>query len=326
MREEQLPIENEDRASDGRSGETPESTSWSEVHAPRSTAAFQPKSAGYRALHIIAASLPGVQRVGLLRYEPGNGGQPATFTPVSAIKNEHGLWLQLAPPDLLDPQLLANLAFMAPVHGPPPQPSPVLHLLGTLAILCQNEQGQLQGALVARPDIFSYGTATTLRPSETLLELLTSVALVALELENSALELLRMTRIASDEAQARESFISFAAHELRSPLTSIRGFAQLLARQSRKTSLPEPMMRSVESIDQQSLRMSEMLGEMLDASRILHGALEMMPRPMDLAALIRKVVERRRSLFPERNFLVLGADFPISGYWDSGRVEQIIRD
>jgi two-component system OmpR family sensor kinase len=86
------------------------------------------------------------------------------------------------------------------------------------------------------------------------------------------------------------------------------------------------MLRSVRSIEQQSVRMSEMLGEMLDASRILHGHLDLIPVPMDLADLITSVVERRRVLFPEHTFLVAGNDVAIPGQWDSGRVEQILRD
>jgi len=72
--------------------------------------------------------------------------------------------------------------------------------------------------------------------------------------------------------------------------------------------------------------MAEMLSEMLDASRILHGEIEMLPGTMDLAALIKRVVERRRFLFPEHTLIVLGADSPLTGSWDGGRVEQVLRD
>ena len=128
------------------------------------------------------------------------------------------------------------------------------------------------------------------------------------------------------EEQARDAFISLAAHELRSPLTSIKGYAQLLMRQARKSPLPETMLRSVESIEQQSLRMAEMVGELLDASRILRGKLEVALASMDLVPLAQRVVERRRVFFPQHELVFETAESSLVGRWDAVRVEQILRD
>lgn len=136
----------------------------------------------------------------------------------------------------------------------------------------------------------------------------------------------RLQREVAAEGRARDEYISLAGHELRSPLTSIKGYAQLLARQSRKSPLPESMLRSVEAIEQQSLRMSEMVGELLDASRIARGRLEMSFSRTDLVPIALKVVERRRSFHPAHTFeLDMEAD-SLAGDWDAMRVEQIVRD
>jgi signal transduction histidine kinase len=284
----------------------------------------QPPSPGLRALRSIVAILPGIESLQLLRYEPVRDGQEARFIETAAIRKEQGYWIALDLPDQELYPALAALADSVTLQSATLPAEAVLHLPGMLAALCRNYRGELQGALLARPDTFGTGAGT--KPPPDLIGLLTTQALFALELENSALEIRRLTEIVAEEVGARESFISFAAHELRSPLTSVKGYAQLLVRQARKTPLPDTMMRSIQSIEQQSVRMSEMLGEMLDASRILHGKLEMIPTDMDLAALVNKVVERRRLFFPEHNLIVLGVDAPIRGYWDSGRVEQILRD
>jgi signal transduction histidine kinase len=290
------------------------------IHASVERASRLPKSAELRVLNPIAASLPGTEAVGLLRYEPGTESLAAAFIPIHAIQKEHDHWSSLQ----LDPQLLTSLAALVVPDTRALPRDTVLHLPGTLVVLCRDERDQVQGALVAMPDTITNGTS--LQPAVPPIELVSTLALMALEVETSALEVLRMARVAAEESRARETFISFAVHELRSPLTSIKGFAQLLIRQSRKTELPETVVRAARSIEQQSLRMSEMLGEMLDASRILHGHLDLIPVAMDLAALITSVVERRRALFPEHKFLVMGTEAAISGRWDSGRVEQILRD
>lgn len=128
------------------------------------------------------------------------------------------------------------------------------------------------------------------------------------------------------ESQERDNFISLTAHELRSPLTSVKGYAQLLTRLARKTPLPDAMMRSVQAIEMQSVRISEMVGELLDASRAQRGKLEIMPSPTNLTAVVSRVVERRRAYHAQHDIRLEISDENLSGIWDMGRVEQIIRD
>ena len=131
---------------------------------------------------------------------------------------------------------------------------------------------------------------------------------------------------AEAEGRARDAFISLAAHELRSPLTSIKGYAQLLMRQSKKHTLPESMLHSVESIEQQCVRMAEMVGELLDASRIQRGVLEVQISPVDLVPLARRVVERRGALFPQHAITLDVGEESIVALADAQRVEQVLRD
>lgn len=142
----------------------------------------------------------------------------------------------------------------------------------------------------------------------------------------AGLRTLRLRQEVAAEGHARDEYISLAGHELRSPLTATKGYAQLLARQSRRMPLPDSMLRSVEAIEQQSLRMSEMVGELLDASRIQRGRMEVSLSRTDLVPIAMKVVERRRNFHPDHLIeLVIEAD-PLVGNWDALRVEQILRD
>lgn len=137
---------------------------------------------------------------------------------------------------------------------------------------------------------------------------------------------LRLRQQVAAQGKARDEYISLAGHELRSPLTSIKGYAQLLARQSRKTTLPESMVRSVEAIEQQSQRMSEMIGELLDASRIQRNRLEISLARTDLVPIAVKVVERRRKFHPQHLIELKIEAETLIGNWDALRVEQILRD
>jgi len=131
---------------------------------------------------------------------------------------------------------------------------------------------------------------------------------------------------ATEDGRARDEFISLAAHELRNPLAAVTGYAQLLVRQARKHVLPDAMLRSIAAIEQQSLRMSEMIGELLDASRIRRGTLEVQAADTDLIPLARKVIAKRQGNAP-RHTIALRIETPsLVGCWDGLRVEQILRD
>jgi len=176
-----------------------------------------------------------------------------------------------------------------------------------------------RGALVA---LFAFLLAAQTIGLEDALALAGAVATAA----GAGMRALQMAEEASAGARARDAFISHAAHELRGPLTSLKGYAQLLARQARKNTVPDSMLRSAEAIEEQSARMADMVGELLDASRIQRGTLELLPPTrVDLVALATKVVERQRVSSPLE--IVLASDeSSLPGVWDAQRVEQILRD
>lgn len=129
-----------------------------------------------------------------------------------------------------------------------------------------------------------------------------------------------------EEGRAREAYISLVAHELRSPMTAIKGYAQLLMRQAHKQPLPEPMIRSVDAIEQQSLRLAEMLGELLDASRLRRGKLPVMEGTVDLGTTLQRVVERRRAMYPQHTITLSLPPQPLTVSGESARIEQVLRD
>lgn len=92
----------------------------------------------------------------------------------------------------------------------------------------------------------------------------------------------------------REEFLSIAAHELKTPVTSIKLFAQGMLRmlQRRGTIAPERALRDLNTIVGQIERLTDLVDDLLNVSRIRTGQLEYHLAPTDLPALVRAVVER----------------------------------
>lgn len=127
------------------------------------------------------------------------------------------------------------------------------------------------------------------------------------------------------QSQTFDTFISMTAHELRSPLTSIKGYAQLLVRQSRRTELPEAMLHSAEAIVEQGARMADMIEQLHDAARIRRDRLEIQCAPTDMVPLLREQAEQWPALFPSHSVqLAIMAD-SLVGDWDARRVVQVIQ-
>lgn len=90
----------------------------------------------------------------------------------------------------------------------------------------------------------------------------------------------------------RDELLSVATHELRTPITSVKGHAQLMLRRLRNKPEAESERRSLEIIDEQLDRMIGLINELLEMSRLQTGHLHLDLEPVDLQALATDVVER----------------------------------
>lgn len=125
--------------------------------------------------------------------------------------------------------------------------------------------------------------------------------------------------------QQKDEFLSLAAHELKTPLTVVKGNSQLLQRLlARGTVTPEQLHQYLQRIEQRVRYMEDLISELLDLSRIVTGRLEFHPEAMDLAELVRHVVAQQRDLHPETPYTIEGAAMAVAGEWDRGRIEQVL--
>lgn len=138
-----------------------------------------------------------------------------------------------------------------------------------------------------------------------------------LELSNQKLE---------DANQAKDRFLSIASHELKTPITTIRGQAQLALRRLTKQEGEvnvEDMRRALERIDDQTERLTTLIEELLDVSSIRAGKLALNKRRWDINEICRRVVDDQHLLTGRVIEVALSAKEAHVNV-DRDRIEQVL--
>jgi signal transduction histidine kinase len=91
----------------------------------------------------------------------------------------------------------------------------------------------------------------------------------------------------------KDEFVLTASHELRSPLTSVQGFAELLMLE--RDTLTAKQVETVEIILDNCRHLARLLNDLLDLARSDAGRLAITPRPTEVAALIDDAVRTMRA-------------------------------
>lgn len=133
-------------------------------------------------------------------------------------------------------------------------------------------------------------------------------------------------RNALEAVRARDEFISIASHELKSPLTALSLQLEALARPRKSpTEMPGAMARKLQFAFRQVGRLTDLLNELLDLSRIQAGKLALELEELDLSELVRDVANRfAESAENVGSELVVVAKEACVGSWDKIRIEQVV--
>jgi signal transduction histidine kinase len=122
----------------------------------------------------------------------------------------------------------------------------------------------------------------------------------------------------------KDEFVLTASHELRSPLTSVQGFAELLLLE--RENLSPRQAETVEVILDNTRHLVRLLNDLLDLARSDAGRLTIRPEPTEAASLIEEAVRTMRAQFDAREQrlnLEVGPDLP-EVEADRDRIRQVL--
>jgi two-component system CheB/CheR fusion protein len=130
-----------------------------------------------------------------------------------------------------------------------------------------------------------------------------------------------------EEEKRKEDFLKMVSHELKTPITSIKGYTQLLlslmedGKEVQWESLP--MKSSLQRIDNQITRLTRLISEMLDLDRIEDSQLHLQSETFNLNALVKDTIKDLKYANQQTNLILLEEiDCPVSA--DRDRIGQVL--
>ncbi|GAA3746024.1 ATP-binding protein [Salinactinospora qingdaonensis] len=128
----------------------------------------------------------------------------------------------------------------------------------------------------------------------------------------------------SRHERSRADLVSTVAHELRSPLTSVKGFTATLLAKWESFTEPQKLFM-LRTVNADADRVTRLITELLDISRIESGRLELRRQVVDLAERARKIIDGRVVAGEPAERFQLDVNGPLPEMWlDVDKVDQII--
>lgn len=141
---------------------------------------------------------------------------------------------------------------------------------------------------------------------------------------NGILNVRDITREREQEEQ-RSTFISVISHELQTPIAIIKGYAATLAHTAAIIE-PDALRTRLLAVEEEADRLNKLVGNLLYASRIQAGGLQMEIAPLDLSHLVETVVRRQGAKNPD---FTVTLDIPPNlptAMADRDRIEEVLQN
>jgi PAS domain S-box-containing protein len=132
---------------------------------------------------------------------------------------------------------------------------------------------------------------------------------------------------AQEAVRHRNELLAMVSHDLKNPLTRIKGYAQLLQRQvvSAATHDVQDLLEGLARIEATASTMNAQINQLVDLTRLQIGeTLSIDRRPTDLVALVRRVTDGHQKM-TQRHSIVIAVGAPeVTGNWDADRLERVL--
>ena len=239
--------------------------------------------------------------------------------------------------------LLANRAATGVWGAQWPVDQPMLEFLATNGIALFDAQGRLlPPEQYATLRAVRYGEAvlqqqeTIRRPDGSSLPILVNaLALPAQQgtgqlapsAEAVALIVHQDVTVLKEAEYVKDEFVGIAAHELRTPLAVLKGFADMLLVQTARKRGPQLsgwQKEALEEIELATTRLVVLTEELLDVTRLQAGRLQLQHTPTDVVSLARRVVAFQQQTTTQHH-VEIGTPHPqLMAHIDPGRIEQVL--
>ena len=121
--------------------------------------------------------------------------------------------------------------------------------------------------------------------------------------------------------QLKDEFISIASHELKTPLTSIKAFNQLIVKTKDQNKLNAFVIKCSDNI----VRLEKLIADLLDVTKLNAGKIEYNMAPFSFKKLLTDTIESAQHIFPSHQIILeTCCDFEFTG--DQFRLEQVINN
>lgn len=137
-----------------------------------------------------------------------------------------------------------------------------------------------------------------------------------------AAKIARDIRERKELERRKDEFISIASHELKTPISALKGFTQLLQRRFQGHS-DEESARFLARMDAQINRLTILISDMLDVSKMQEGQLVYRMESFDLAELVKEIMENVQGT-TQKYQLLLQKTVKAQIYGDRDRIGQIL--
>ncbi|OOQ59798.1 chemotaxis protein CheB [Mucilaginibacter pedocola] len=138
-------------------------------------------------------------------------------------------------------------------------------------------------------------------------------------------ELVEARSAAEELMQKKDEFMSIASHELKTPITSLKGSLQIVQRMLAKADDANPMSRFIDKASSQTDKLTGLVSDLLDVTRIQAGKMPLNPTTFNAVAMVSDCVDEVKAQQPNQK-LIFHTDCDVDVTADKTRLEQVIHN